>query len=92
MTRDDILNILKDGSIVNVEFEKKDGTLRSLTGRIGVKRHVTGKGKAFRDEDKDLITIYDMELAQKDPKRAYRSFKVSKLRSLKHKGVEYNFG
>ena len=86
MNRDDILDMLEDGTIVTVEFIKKDGSLRTLNGRMNVKKHLKGGTKAFDDKDYGLITIYDLK------NKGYRSFKVENLRKLKAKGKEYNFG
>ena len=85
MNRDDILDMLEDGTIATVEFIKKDGSLRTLNGRLNVKKHLKGGTKAFDDADKGLITIYDLK------NKGYRSFKVENLRKLKVKGQEYNF-
>lgn len=86
MERQDILDMLKDGTICEVVFVKRDGTLRSLNGRLNVKKHLKGGTKAFDDKDYGLITIYDLK------NKGYRSFKVENLRKLKVKGQEYNFG
>ena len=86
MNRDDILDMLEDGTIATVEFIKKDGSLRTLNGRLNVKKHLKGGTKAFDDKDYGLITIYDLK------NKGYRSFKVENLKKLKVKGQEYNFG
>lgn len=85
MNRDDVLDMLKDGTIATVEFVKKDGSLRTLNGRLNVKKHLKGGTKAFDDSKYDLITIYDLKA------EGYRSFKVGNLKKLKVKGKEYNF-
>jgi hypothetical protein len=46
------------GRFVTVVFEKKDGSLRTLTGRMGVTKWLKG-GKSTLDADQ-FITIYDV--------------------------------
>jgi hypothetical protein len=51
--------ILKSaGRFVTVTFIKKSGELRTLTGRMGVTKHLKG-GVSTLDADK-FITIFDM--------------------------------
>lgn len=53
-------NIIEEsnGKFVSVVFTKKDGTLRSLNGRIGVVKHLKG-GKSTVDHDKYLV-LFDV--------------------------------
>ena len=46
------------GRFVTVVFEKKDGTMRTLTGRMGVTKWLKG-GQSTLDKDQ-FITIYDV--------------------------------
>jgi hypothetical protein len=46
------------GRFVTVVFEKKDGSIRTLTGRMGVTKWLKG-GKSTLDADQ-FITIYDV--------------------------------
>lgn len=45
------------GKFVSVEFIKKDGSLRKLTGRLGVTKHL--KGGVSTLDPADYVTIYD---------------------------------
>ena len=46
------------GRFVTVVFEKKDGSIRTLTGRMGVTKWLKG-GQSTLDKDQ-FITIYDV--------------------------------
>ena len=48
-----------NGKIFSVLFFKKDGTIRKLNGRVGVKKGVKGIGNKI-DHSK-YITVYDMK-------------------------------
>lgn len=48
------------GQIFSIDFIKKDGSLRTMRARLGVKKSVTGKGYGYTPAD-NLITVYDME-------------------------------
>ena len=47
------------GKIFSCEFIKKDGSLRKMVARIGVKKNLKG-GKNGVSEKNSLITVYDM--------------------------------
>ena len=54
----DELILQSAGRFVTVVFEKKDGTIRTLTGRMGVTKWLKG-GQSTLDKDQ-FITIYDV--------------------------------
>ena len=54
----DELILASAGRFVTVVFEKKDGTMRTLTGRMGVTKWLKG-GESTLDKDQ-FITIYDV--------------------------------
>ena len=58
MKIDDLL-LSSDGKMVSVQFVKKDGTLRTLNGRLGVKKHLKG-GVSTLDHNQ-YVTIYDVQ-------------------------------
>ena len=47
------------GVLFTVTFEKRDGTLRTLTGRGGVTAYITGAGLSFIPEDKGMSTLFE---------------------------------
>lgn len=64
-------------------FIKRDGTLRRLNARIGVKKGTNGKGLKFKPSRKRLISVYDMS------KREHRFISVMRILSLKVGNKKY---
>lgn len=60
MTRDTLLKELQGGQFATVKFIKRTTQEeRVMNCRIGVKKHLAGGQKAFDDEEKNLITVFD---------------------------------
>ena len=62
------------GRFVTVVFEKKNGELRTLTGRLGVTKHLKG-GTSTLNPDA-YITLYDVV------NKGYRAVNRSTIRSV----------
>ena len=78
ITKSDFLadNILNSkGKFFTVEFIKKDGSVRVINGRLGVKKYLKG-GESKLDANK-YITIFDMALKQ------YRAINRATILSVK---------
>lgn len=58
-----LLEKAKDGKVFAVDFIKKDGTPRTMTARLGVKKGVKGVGKNYNPADYDLLCVFDMQKA-----------------------------
>lgn len=80
MTRDELLKELESGRFATVIFTKKNGEVRKLTGRMGVKKALRGGQKAYDDASKGIVTIYDSQ------KKAYRSIKVESISEVHANG------
>ena len=80
-----ILNLLTDNknSIFSVVFLKKDGTIRKMLCRFGVKKHLKGGKLAFNPLERALLVVFDMQ------KEAYRMVNLNTISNIKMKGVEY---
>jgi hypothetical protein len=78
-----LANIIEasNGKIVSVTFIKKDGSLRTLVGRLGVTKHLKG-GESKLDPTK-YITIYDTQNA------GYRAINRETIQSVRFAGEEY---
>lgn len=68
-----------NGKFVSVEFIKKDGSLRKITGRLGVTSALKG-GKSTLDANQ-FITIYSMA------DQGYRAINRDTIRSVSVDGV-----
>jgi hypothetical protein len=85
-TKDGIANLVRstEGRIFTVTFKKRTtGEIRTLTARLGVKKHLAGGEKAFSDKDKGLITVFDMV------NNGYRSFGIESLVCARIDGVDF---
>lgn len=70
-----ILN--SNGKIFTVEFIKQDGSLRTLNGRLGVKKYLKG-GKCTVDQDQYII-VFDL---QNKVYRAVNKFTIQSVKGL----------
>jgi len=86
MRREQILDLVSDGRFFGVTFVKRtDGELRRMLCRIGVVSHLTGGSKPYRDEDHNLITVWDAQ------KLEYRCFPVDGVIELRVNGMVISY-
>lgn len=85
ITKKEFLAIVKEfeNQIFSVKFIKKDGSLRDMNCRLGVKKHLKGGSLAYNPADYELLTAFDMQ------KKAYRMINVKTLVTAKIAGSEY---
>ena len=81
----DILPLLEKNksNIFSVVFLKKDGTLRKMLCRFGVKKHLKGGKLAFDPRERKLLVVFDMQ------KEAYRMINLETISNITMKGVDY---
>jgi hypothetical protein len=70
-----------NGKIVSVTFIKADGTLRVMTCRLGVTKHLKG-GESTLDGSK-YLTVFDMA------KKGYRAINRDTIQSVRLSGEEF---
>ena len=75
----------KSGKIFSVTFEKKDGTIRTMVARRGVKKGVKGVGMSFNPDTKNLFVVYDMQ------KKGFRMVNLNTLIEAKVNGKTIKF-
>ena len=85
ISRKDILHLLEQnkGSIFSVVFLKKDGSIRHMTCRFGVKKHLKGGNLKFNPLDRSLLVVFDMQ------KESYRMINLETISNINMKGVDY---
>jgi len=71
------------GQFFSVKFVKKDGSIRKMTCRKGVKKGLTGGGAKYNPVEKGLISVYDVA------KGAYRTVNFDTLLEFKLGGLSY---
>jgi hypothetical protein len=69
--------------IFSVVFEKKDGTLREMVCRLGVRKHLKGGELKYSPEDFNYLVVFDMTAQD------YRTINVNTLKKFKLDGVTY---
>ena len=71
-----------NNTIFSVEFYKKDGSVRTMTARLHVKKGVKGTGMAYNPIEKGLLPVWDMQ------KNGFRMIKLKTVTKLQIKGEE----
>lgn len=74
-----------NGKIFSATFVKKNGTIRTIHCRRGVKKGLTGKGMAYDPGARGLLVVYDLS------KKNYRMINLAKLIEAKVNGLIYKF-
>jgi hypothetical protein len=77
------IRALVGSKIFSVVFEKKDGTLREMTCRLGVKKHLKGGELSYDPEEKNYLVVFDMQ------SEGYRTININTLKKIKFEGVTY---
>jgi len=85
ISRKDILHLLEQnkGNVFSVVFLKKDGSIRHMTCRFGVKKHLKGGELKFNPIERSLLVVFDMQ------KESYRMINLETISNINMKGVEY---
>jgi len=74
----------QSGKIASAKFIKRtDGSVRKMTFRTGVKKHLTGEGAKYSFRKNALIPVFDMQ------KRGYRSIPTEGIQELTVGGNTY---
>jgi hypothetical protein len=77
------LRELVGNKIFAVEFTKKDGSLRKMVCRLGVKKHLRGGELSYNPEDFNYLVVFDLQSEE------YRTINVNTLKSFTFEGVKY---
>jgi hypothetical protein len=73
---------LSNGTIYSVTFIKKDGSRRLMNSIKGTRRGVTGVGMKYDPKEKDLLPVYDLQLAKKDPENPNKAWRMVNLNTI----------
>jgi hypothetical protein len=66
-----------EGKLFSVTFEKKDGSLRTMTARLGVRKYLTGGGSKFDAESLGMVRVFSMR------DKGYRTVTAEKITRIK---------
>lgn len=83
MEREQVLNLIGDGTWCTVEFTKADGSYRVLNGRMGVHKHLRGGDKAYDDATHNTVTVYENG-------NDYRTIRCDRIVRVKAHGEEHS--
>lgn len=82
---EELIDSMKNGHIFSVQFVKKDGSLRDMVCRKGVRKGVKGTGAGYGEGAiKPLRTVFDMK------KAAFRMIPTDRIVRLKVKGRTFS--
>ncbi|MDC1406685.1 hypothetical protein N8314_03970 [Akkermansiaceae bacterium] len=84
-----VTQVIEDsnGRMITVVFEKADGTLRTMNGRTGVKKHLKGGTKTYDAQD----TATEKTIGLFETGVGYRCFKASRVVSVTTNKVTVTF-
>ncbi len=77
------LRELVGSKIFSVEFTKKDGSLRKMVCRLGVKKYLKGGELGYDAEALNYLTVFDLQSEE------YRTINVNTLKSITFEGIKY---
>ena len=85
INRIDLFNLLckNKNNIFSVVFLKKDGTIRKMNCRFGVKKYLKGGSLSFDPIKRGLLVVFDVN------KKAYRMINLKTITNVNMKGLEY---
>ena len=85
LSREQLRYILKNskGKIMTIAYRKKDGTLRTINTRTGVKKDITGAGLTYNPDEYGYVILWDLN------KKAYRTVNTNTVTTLKGGGEIY---
>ena len=67
------------GKIFSVKFIKKDGSIREMVCRTGVKKNTVGGSLAFDPIERNLLPVFDLNAAKKEGDKGYRMISLDKI-------------
>ena len=81
-----IIKELAGNTIFGVTFVKKNGDIRDMVCRLGVKSHLKGGELPFDPVEKGLLPVFDMQ------KKGYRMINLKTVTEIRAGGTVYRFG
>ena len=71
------------GKFFTVTFVKKDGTIRTMTARTGVRKGTNGKGLKFNPSERNLKVVWSCDA------ETFRMINLDTILGIKFKGKNY---
>jgi len=76
-------NYLDNGRFFSVTFRKKDGTIRKMLARRGVKKNIKGNPR-YNPADYNLLTVWSVG------DNGYRNINMSSILEIKANGLTFS--
>lgn len=86
LSTDDLFGMFDKGRFASVTFEKKDGTLRKLTGKTFVNTDIKHVGAAYNAREHGQIRVFDISA------RGWRTITANKVREIVANNTRYVIG
>lgn len=86
MTVEEFRKTVGETQIFSVDFIKKDGSLREMTARLGVRKHLKGGTLKYNAEEKSLLPVFDMG------KQSYRMINILTIQEIRFGGKVIKLG
>lgn len=80
---DGFIEKAKSGKIFSVQFVKKNGEVRDMTARLGVKKHLKGGDKKYEPKTRGMLCVYDLQ------KEGYRTINFNTIKRIKMDGQTF---
>lgn len=71
------------GKFVSLDFVKADGSKRTLTGRLGVRKHLAGGDRTVGNAEHACMVVYDVFC------RGYRAVNLSTVQRVRAQHTEF---
>ena len=91
LPRSYLLSLLASGRFVSVDFRKKNGQFRTITGRVGVGKHTNGKGMSFDPTSRGLVVIWESTKSNRKDEndKGYRMVSISRVLKVRANKQSY---
>jgi hypothetical protein len=74
---------LRSGKIFSVQFVKRDGSVRAMLARTGVKKHLKGGELKYNPAECNKLVVWSFD------SKGYRTINTDAILKLKHDGDMY---
>lgn len=93
LSRNEVLAVVNkhSGKIFSCEFVKKDGTVRQMKCRTGVKKYLAGGTLAYDPIERGLLPVYEVKsgVSEEEREDSYRMINIQTLLTLNIGGQEF---
>ena len=83
--------LLKTGLFISVDFIKKNGQRRTITGRVGVSKHTNGIGMSYDPAARGMVVIWEANKIHRRNKKdkGYRMVTLAKVTGVRAHGKSF---